>query len=595
MKSTINKHWDMERIFPNGMSEVFTETDATLEAMKQQLEPGHETEEIQKIIQTIDEVQTLYSTVFEIDEYVICISSENVKEPKGQALIEQSQQLKAKMNTLLLYFDQFLADMEEPVWKELMDSPEMKNARTFLIERRRKMGDRLQPEAEKVIHKLSLNGFDGWEELYEQEFSSLRVPVMEEGEEVILTFDQAFMKAMLTDDREVRHSISTAMLEVCDENKDRFAFIFNHFAGFRKDLYELRGWSDPLKEMYEQNRISAPAVHQMMNALHEHKSLLHQFLQRKASLNGLPKLNWYDLYAPTFTSKTTLTYDQATAIVTKQFSNYSEKLGRFADKAFRDGWVDAEPKENKRHGAFCASLPNKKESRVLLSFQGHYQDVVTMAHELGHAYHNLLLHEQPGFSQHAGTGLAETASTFAENLVLDAAIKQAETEEDALFLLEMKIINGLKYTTYIPAKFEFEQAFYEKRKQGILSSSEIIELMEQTERDWFEDSIEEVNPYNWMSIPHFFDTEKAFFNLPYTIGYLFSNGIYAEYENEPEGFPEKYDSLLFHSGNSSMESLSRQFLHSPLDQEDFWRQSFRPLSEAISEYMIRTEKFLLNR
>ncbi|REJ09001.1 M3 family oligoendopeptidase [Halobacillus trueperi] len=592
MKNTVMKKWDLERLFPDGLEDVLLSKNEQIRTLQEQIKNSRTPENFKDFLLTVEEVQKLYSDVFAIDEYAICLSSQDVQDAEGHYFMDQSQRLKAKMETLLLTFNHYIAAIDESSWYQWIQAEELADIRTSLMERKKQVKDRLAPELEQVIHTLSMNGFEGWEDLYEQEFARLRVPVEENGERKELSFDMAFMKAMLSKDRSVRASIASSIIEVCKQNQERFALIFNHFSGFRNDLYELRGWTNPLKEMYEQNRISESSVNSMMIALHEHKDLLYRFLIRKAQVDSIPKPDWYDLYAPSFTTKTTLTYEEATEIVIKQFSRYSQKLGDFAKQAFHDGWVDAEPHENKRHGAFCASFPNAKESRVLLSFQGTYQDVVTMAHELGHAYHNKLLHEQPGFAQHAGTGLAETASTFAENLVLDAAIDLAETEEDALSLLEMKITNGLKYTTFIPAKFEFEKDFYEKRKQGKLASSEIIDLMEAKEREWFGDQLEHVNAYNWMSIPHFYDTEKAFYNLPYTIGYLFSNGIYSQYKESPKSFPEKYDGLLSHSGDLPMDELCERFLGQDLNKQTFWNESFRPLKEAIEEYIMRTESYV---
>ncbi len=386
--------------------------------------------------------------------------------------------------------------------------------------------------------------------------------------------------------------MAASLLKVYRENQDRFSSIYNYFAGYRNEIYRLRGWKNPLKELLEQNRISETSLNSMMQTLHQHKTLLHKYLDRKAALNKIDKLSWYDIYAPTFTSKSELTYDEAATIVTEQFYRFSTKLGDFAKRAFEQGWIDAEPSDGKRHGAFCASMPNSKESRVLLSFTGNYQDVVTLAHELGHAYHNSILHEELGFSQHVGTGLAETASTFTENLVLDAAIHLAEKKEDRLSLLEMKIINGLKYTAYIPAKFEFEQRFYEERKKQKLSATELVTIMENTEKDWFKDSLKEVNAHNWMSIPHFFNTEKAFYNIPYTIGYLFSNGIYSLYLQDKEVFPNQYDQLLKYSGNRTMENLANQFLHHNLQDNSFWETSMKPLEEAIDQYLDETRAYL---
>ncbi|MFI8684568.1 M3 family oligoendopeptidase [Rossellomorea sp. NPDC077527] len=582
--------WNLEGVRPgqNPVKDQIHEILLHIEDTQALLQPGTG---IDQAVEMTDRVQNLYTKVFHMDEYIFCLASENVLNEEAQDLMARINHLKAKMDTLLLAYSQRLAEMSKDEWQSFIESKELAGSERFLKEQRRKVKDQLAPEMETLINALSVDGFSGWEDQYGQEYARLTVPVKNDEVTEDISFDKAYILGMLSNDRSKRQEIAASLAKVCRENEDRFASIFNHFAGFRNELYRLRGWKNPLKEMFEQNRISETSVTSMMDTLHSHKSLLDQLMKRKAKLIGVDKLSWYDLYAPTFTSKTTLTYEEAADIVIGQFTRFSEKLGEFAKNAFEEGWIDANPAEHKRHGAFCASFPNAKESRVMLSFTGNYNDVVTIAHELGHAYHNSLLHDQPGFSHKVGTGLAETASTFAENLVLDAAIDLAETEEDRLSLLEMKITNGLKYTTFIPAKFEFEAAFYEQRLDGKLSASEIVRLMEATERVWFKDSLEEVNTHNWMSIPHFFNTEKAFYNLPYTIGYLFSNGVYSLYQEDKETFPERYDQLLTSSGNQSMEELSVGFLQEELGT-NFWGKSIRPLEEAIERYLRETEKYI---
>ncbi|WP_181347896.1 M3 family oligoendopeptidase [Thalassobacillus sp. CUG 92003] len=594
MENVRTKRWNLERVYPGDGGSTIKEQihDIKLHIDQTQLElENHTHEDITEVAEMVERVQGLYTKVFELDEYIICRLAENVHDSKARVLSEESSQMKAQMETLLLAFRHYLARILDEKWNELLQQSEVAGIETFLIEQRQKVKDQLQPELEKVIHSLSVHGFEGWEDHYEQEFASLTVPVSnEEGTEEI-SFDRAFMRAMLSTNRATRQAIAASITEVYRENEERFASIFNHFVGYRNELYSLRGWSNPLTEMLEQNRIGEASIKSMMKTLHEHKSLLHQFLERKAQLNQLDKLNWYDIYAPTFTSKTTLTYKEAANIVITQFYKYSDKLGKFAEHAFEEGWIDPEPSDSKRQGAFCASLPSSKESRVMLSFTGNYQDVVTMAHELGHAYHNSFLQEEPGFSHNVGTGLAETASTFAENLVLDAAIDSAATQEDRLSLLEMKITNGLKYITYIPAKFEFEQQFYEQRRSQSLSAAELNDLMIKTEKDWFQDAVGEVDAHNWMTMPHFFNTEKAFYNIPYTIGYLFSNGIYSLYLQDKQTFTNRYDELLKHSGNQTMEDLGHQFLNQDLTSSAFWEAAVQPLEEAIHTYLAETKAY----
>ncbi len=588
------KKWNLERVYPGDgespIQEQILEILLHIDQIQGELE-SQVPDEMDEAIEVTGRLQELYTKVFDMDEYIFCIIAEDVHNQKAQSLGDQSNRVKAKMDTLLLAYSQYLARIAEEGWQAFLEHPAIEGMERFVTELRKKVKDQLDPEMEKVIHSLSIHGFDGWEDHYEEEYARLTVPVRNDESTENLSFDMAYVRAMLSDDRKARQEIAASLLKVCRENEDRFASIFNHFAGYRNELYRLRGWTNPLKEMFEQNRISEASINSMMQALRKNKSLLHRFLKRKAELTQVEKVSWYDIYAPTFTSQTTLTYEEAADIVIGQFRRYSENLGRFAENAFAEGWIDAEPANSKRHGAFCASFPQSKESRVMLSFTGNYQDVVTIAHELGHAYHNSLLYDQPGFSHKVGTGLAETASTFAENLVLDAAIDSARTQEDRLSLLEMKITNGLKYITYIPAKFEFEQRFYHMRSSQKLSASELVQLMEKTERDWFKESLEDVHAHNWMTIPHYFNTEKAFYNLPYTIGYLFSNGMYSLYQLEKETFPKRYEQLLRSSGNHTMEQLGHQFLQQDLCTTSFWEKAIKPLEEAIIQYLEETEEY----
>lgn len=585
--------WDLESVRPGGrevaLEEQMEQIVHQLERRKSELEKGNEDTLIEEAVENILHVQELQTKIFELDEYIICRQSTNVTDAKWRDMAGRCSILKSKFNTMMVSFRLFLAKISITQWEQLVEHPEVRSARFYLNEERRKMEDQLSPEMEALIHDLAVDGFDGWEDHYEQELSNLRVRVEANGEAQSIPFSQAFVQAAFSHDRRVRKAVGEEILNTCEANADRFASIFNHFAGFRNELYRIRDWSNPLKEMLDQNRIRETTISSLMNTLHEHKHLLHQFFQRKAELSKVDKLTWYDTQAPTYTSETSLTYDEAAQIIIRQFHSFSEKLGVFAERAFEQGWIDAEPSEHKRHGAFCASLPAAEESRVLLSFTGSYQDVVTLAHELGHAYHNLILHEQPGFARQIGTGLAETASTFLENLVLDAAIEHAETKTDQLSLLEMKITNGLKYTAFIPAKFEFERAFYERRKHGALSADELVQLNTEKEEEWFKGTLADVNGYTWMTIPHFYSTEKAYYNLPYTIGYLFSNGLYSMYLKEREGFPIMYDQLLENSGKRTMEELGREFLNEDLTGSDFWEASLEPLKDAVEKYIKLTK------
>ncbi|UOQ92681.1 M3 family oligoendopeptidase [Halobacillus shinanisalinarum] len=585
MKQLIGQNWKLDSLYPNHSGKL----EEQLSTLSQQIDQLHlnlkKTETAQDFLPLFPMIETVINGCLEVDDFLICVSSDDVNNAKAGKLLNESTAVRTRFDAFLLELDHLLSSLSEQEWKELLQYEQIQPGQFFLEERTRLYKDKLPLNMEKLITTLSTNGFAGWEDHHNHTLGRLKVPV---GEDETLSAGQALNKVMFANDRMVRLQTNQALEEVCEQNKDAFATILNRIMGFRLDVYQQRGWKDPLKELLDQNRIKQQTLKTMMTKIKQNKEMVNTFLKRKAELNQLYKLAWHDFFAPSFTPKNQLTYTEAVDLILYHFYNFSDKLGDFAKQAFENGWVEAEDRTNKAPGAFCASLPLAKESRVFLTFSGSYQDVVTLAHELGHAYHNYILHEESAFSQQTCTSVAETASTFTENLVLDAAINKAEKEEK-LSLLEMKITNGLKYLTMIPAMFEFEQKLYQKRQTGLVSADEIGNLMVEVERDLYGETVDEFDRYRWMTVSHFYDTEQAFFNIPYTIGYLFSNGVYAMSKSQGAAFPQQYDELLRNSGSMTTEQLAKYFLDQDLEEGDFWEASIQPIRDAIEEYLFLTK------
>lgn len=301
--------------------------------------------------------------------------------------------------------------------------------------------------------------------------------------------------------------------------------------------------------------------------------------------------SWFDLESPAFSLSDKVDFTSAKTVISKQFHQFSDKLGNFADRAFEQDWIEAENRPGKAEGGFCASMPLAKESRIFLTYRETYQDLITLAHELGHAYHNHIIHDEPALAQRKGTSVAETASTFMENLVLDAVIEQTADENERLAMLEMKIRDGLKYVVSVPNMFRFERKFYDQRAEGMISAAQIKKMIAEVENEIYGGLVEELALHKWMFIGHFYDAEKAFYNIPYTIGYLFSNGVYEQAKQQPGGFPERYDALLRDSGKMTVEQLGEHYLGADITQVAFWQDAQKSLSSAIEEYLELTEKY----
>ncbi|MFD2192663.1 M3 family oligoendopeptidase [Oceanobacillus bengalensis] len=534
-----------------------------------------------EIINLFESLQMVMSGVSEIEDFSVCVYAENVKGEEGPLLMNLSSELKAALDSVIADFELLLMNLPEEFYTEIINCEVVKPYQFYIEERKKHATDKLSMKLEKAINQLSVSGFVGWEDHYELMMSRLQIP---DGDKY-LSIGQALNQVEFSSDRIKRKKLAKSLNEVCKTNEDIFASIINNITGFRLTTYKLRGWDNPLKQMLDQNRIQEETLNTMLAAIQENKGILHTYLERKVKIEKKENLAWYDILVPSFSPKATITYEEACRLVITQFYRFDEKLGAFAENTLQHGWVEAENRSNKMAGAFCANLPVSKESRIFMTFSGNYEDVVTLAHELGHAYHNSILQAEPIFAQQKGTSVAETASTFTENLVIDAAIESANSKEDKLARIETKIISGMKYIAMLPALFEFEQKLYQRRADGILTANEISNLMSTSEKGIYGNTVNEPNTYQWITLSHLYDTEKAFYNIPYTIGYLFSTAVYGYAKQHGNGFMQKYEGLLRNSGRMTVEELASTYLNQDMKDISFWRASIKPTLDAIHAYI----------
>ena len=594
MKQVLNQNWDLASLYPNETNkliELRTDLDRTLESLYDELKHLNSSTELidlSKLVEVIQHMQYVHSGSEEFDDLLICIYAQNTSNTEVVGLLNHSSVIKSKLQFFQNQLNLTLAKLSEELWAELIRLTEVEPISFYLLECRKNGNDQLPLEMERLISSLSINGIKGWEQHYEQLLTQLRIPIKMDGEIKEVSIGQALNEAIYSKNLFVRQDAALAIKHICEKNADLFASVLNRIAGFRLSIYEQRGWDSLLKELCIQNRIKEKTLHTMITSINQHKELLKSYIKRKIKISQLNNPSWFDVESPYFTVAVKVPYQDAVTLIIEQFYKFSDSLGKFAEEAFEANWIETENRPNKAEGGFCASLPLSKQSRIFLTYRENYQDVITIAHELGHAYHNYILHKEPAYAQQKGTSLAETASTFMENLVVDAVIKQSTSKEEKLALLEMKIANGLKYVGTIPNMFKFEQVFYEHRKTNVLTAEEIYTLISKVENDLYDGLIENLAVHKWMYIPHFYNAEKSFYNIPYTIGYLFSNGIYERLKKSENGV-EQLDEILRSSGRMTVEQLAERYLGEDATKTTFWDASLQPLKEAIEEYLFLTE------
>jgi oligoendopeptidase F len=295
------------------------------------------------------------------------------------------------------------------------------------------------------------------------------------------------------------------------------------------------------------------------------------------------RLAWYDIFAPVGSSERNWEFDDAVGFLLEQFGAYSDRLRSFARRAFDERWIDAEPREGKVGGAFCMRL-RRDESRVLSNYVPSYDGMRTLAHELGHAYHNYNLSERTPFQRGTPMALAETASIFCETIVREAALQRAD-EAEQLVILEAAVEGSCQVVVDITSRFLFESAVFERRKERELSIDELNQLMLQTQRDTYGNGLDEatLHPYMWAVKGHYYSTGRPYYNFPYMFGLLFGLGLYARSTQDPDGFQASYDDLLSSTGLADAATLAGRFgidIHST----DFWTSSLDIVRSNIDRF-----------
>ncbi|WP_053217260.1 M3 family metallopeptidase [Virgibacillus senegalensis] len=268
----------------------------------------------------------------------------------------------------------------------------------------------------------------------------------------------------------------------------------------------------------------------------------------------------------------------------KHFGKSGPELERFVHGAFEKGWVEAENRPSKSIVVFCAGFPLTGESRVFMTYGGTFKDVLTLTHELGHAFHNHAMKQVQGMNKQYPMSVAETASTFAEMVILDAAIEAADSREEKLFLLDEKLKRSAMNFMNVHSRFLFEKKFYQERKKGTVPASRLNELMEEAMDKGYQGSLEGGSVHSWIWTPHFYITNSPFYNFPYTFGYLFSLGIYAKAKENGEAFEQAYLALLRDSGKMSAEQLAAKHLGEDITSETFWEKGLEMCRKDVEEF-----------
>lgn len=584
-------HWEMHTVFPSLDSAEFKTSFQQLIEDINQLETVFDTHHIGQVdsstvdtavVQTFDTVLQQFNHTLEVADliqvYLYSFISTDSRNSTAQARFSELLPSLSKIELLSTRFTAWIGSLDV---ETLIGQSTLAQEHAFTLRRAHQGALKLMSNAEEALaSKLSITGSTSWQQMFQNFSSQLKVQVELDGEQKSLPLPAAQNLAFHLD-RDVRARSYHAVLDTLKEAAVPMAAALNAIKGETLTLCRERGWESPLDMALFHNATDRATLDAMMSACREAFPDFQRYLKTRARALGLPVLAWYDQLVPLGQGGRSWAYHEATQFIVDQFGTYSDSLKQMAQRAFSEGWIDAEPRDGKSGGGFCMGLRDE-ESRILVNFDANFTSVGTLAHELGHAYHNVNLAKRTPLQKQTPMTLAETASTFCQKIIENAALKQA-TPADKLVIIDGLLEYATRVILGASSNFLFEQALFDKRAERELSVEELCALDVATQKETRGDAIdpELLHPYRWAYVPHFYGS--TFYNFPYIFGLLFGLGLYAQYQADPDRFRAGYDDLLSSTGMDDAAELAARF-GMDIRQPSFWQASLDVLRADVDEF-----------
>lgn len=576
----MSTEWSLKEIYPSFESEEFQrdfERFSNFREVFNGLTLEDNLESIKAAIAALEEFSVLSSRLGNYINLTLTANTTDETANKYRTLFGNAY---AALNSAYTKVYKFIGSVETDITAD----ENLKDYEFYFAEAKQQYKHLLSDELEDVIAKFSISGGDGWEQLFEAMTSGVEGEF--KGEKVTLSE----IRNMAYDaDAAVRKEAYETELKMYDTIKEPIAFALNNIKQQVLTETSLRGFESPLAQTLEASRMSRQTLDALLEAIREYLPQFRAYLKHKASLlgheNGLP---FYDLFAPIGESSRRFTIEESKEFLLENFKGFSEDLAQMTKEAYENNYIDFLPRKGKVGGAFCSNLPFIKQSRILTNFSGSLSDVVTIAHELGHAYHGLHIENHRVLNQEYSMPVAETASTFNENIVMNTVISEA-SDAEKVALLESQLQDTTQIIVDIYSRYLFEASVFENREKSFMFSKDLEQLMLDAQKEAYGDGLDPdaMHPYMWACKPHYYSSGLSFYNFPYAFGGLFSKGLYAIYQEQPEGFVEKYQELLRATTVTSAEDTAK-VLGVDVTDSAFWKKALAQVADNIEQFIALT-------
>ena len=517
-------------------------------------------------------------------EYGMLRQAVNTLDPEAGSRVGQVMAVLSELAAPQAGFQEWASKL--PNLMELVAQDEILREYTFFFENIQDSSRFLLPgKSEEIMAKMALSGGSAWSEL--QQFLTSTVPVAYRGEQTNLSS----IRNMAYDaDPAVRREAYEAELACYERIADSVAYALNSIKLETITDCELRGYESPLARTLKEAHMTKATLDAMLGAMDEYLPKFWQYLKAKGKAmgyeNGLP---WYELFAPMGQMTGKYTAEETKDYLVKLFTGFDQELADMVARAFDEAWIDFYPRSGKAGGAFCSEVNCLHESRILTNFDGLFTDVVTLAHELGHAFHNQCVDGHRILNHDYSMPLAETASTFNECIIMNAAIKAAQNDQEKLALIESQLQDATQVICDIYSRFRFESMVFERRREEFMGSKELCAMMTEAQKLSYGDGLDQsiMHPYMWVCKSHYYG--PTFYNFPYAFGALFARGLYAQYERDGAAFVPKYKRLLYTTSIASAEDTAK-VADIDLTDKDFWRSALETIADKIDLFCALVEK-----
>ena len=576
----MSTEWSLKELYPSFESEEFQrdfERFSNFREVFNGLTLEDNLESIKAAIAALEEFSVLSSRLGNYINLTLTANTTDETANKYRTLFGNAY---AALNSAYTKVYKFIGSVETDITAD----ENLKDYEFYFAEAKKQYKHLLSDELEDVIAKFSISGGDGWEQLFEAMTSGVEGEF--KGEKVTLSE----IRNMAYDaDAAVRKEAYKTELKMYDTIKEPIAFALNNIKQQVLTETSLRGFESPLAQTLEASRMSRKTLDALLEAIREYLPQFRAYLKHKAALlgheNGLP---FYDLFAPIGESSRRFTIEESKEFLLENFRGFSQDLADLAQEAYENHYIDFLPRKGKVGGAFCSNLPFIKQSRILTNFSGSLSDVVTIAHELGHAYHGLHIENHRVLNQEYSMPVAETASTFNENIVMNTVINEA-SDAEKVALLESQLQDTTQIIVDIYSRYLFEASVFENREKSFMFSKDLEQLMLDAQKEAYGDGLDSdaMHPYMWACKPHYYSSGLSFYNFPYAFGGLFSKGLYAIYQEQPEGFVEKYQELLRATTVTSAEDTAK-VLGVDVEDSAFWKKALAQVADNIEQFIALT-------